>query len=66
VRLKFHLFVFFISSHYNIIEQLKLYAYMTHAEIQCGLKQNICNNYAYAIVSMHVPWYTFSVYTPLL
>jgi hypothetical protein len=39
---------------------------MTHGEIQCGLKQNICNSYAYTIVSMHVPWYTFSVYAPLL
>jgi hypothetical protein len=41
---------------------------MTQADIQCGLKQNICNNYAYnyTIVSMHVPWYTFSVYDPLL
>jgi hypothetical protein len=25
---------FFISPHYNIIEQLKLNAYMTHTEIQ--------------------------------
>jgi hypothetical protein len=30
-----------------------------------SIKHNICNNYAYALVSMHVPWYTFSVYDPL-
>jgi len=55
MRLKFHFawifyhIIIYLSPYYNIIEQLKLNAYMTHAEIQCGLNR-------IRVIVMHMLW----------